>query len=221
MTTLRPATSTDDDTRRRLHAARQRTVPASSTPALAVQVLDRVTASVPAGPAARTAVLRLVPQPPRVEPSGPVGPGALPPPTGADRALRRRRTGPCTPGGTAGADDRPTTADPSVDPTSFCGSLALAAVEALSGIRPLAQLARWVSPTVYERTARRAAITAPRGEPSPPARRPTVRRIRVFRLGPGAVEASVVIADGDRVRAVAVRIEPHRGAWRAEDLIIG
>ncbi len=199
----------------------RRTVPVSSTPALTVQVLERVTAPVHAGPAARTAVLRLVPQPPRVEPSGPTGPGALPPPTAADRAPRRPRTGPSVPGGAAVGVDRPTTADPSVDPFSFCGSLALAAVEALSGIRPLAQLARWVSPTVYERTARRAALTAPRGELSPPTRRPTVRRIRVFRLGPGAVEASVVVADGDRVRAVAVRIEPHRGAWRAEDLIIG
>ncbi|WP_448059579.1 Rv3235 family protein [Cellulomonas hominis] len=219
MTTLRSATSTDDDTRRGHRAAARPTAPTSSTPALAVQVLERVTAPVDAGPAARTAVLRLVPQPPRVEPAEPSGPGALPPPTGADRAQRRPPSG--TSGGAAATDDRPTTADPSFDPFSFCGSLALAAVEALSGIRPLAQLARWVSPTVYERTARRAALTAPRGELSPPTRRPTVRRIRVFRLGPGAVEASVVVADGDRVRAVAVRIEPHRGAWRAEDLIIG
>lgn len=102
------------------------------------------------------------------------------------------------------------------DPTRLCGSLVLAAVESLAGGRPVLQLARWVSPAVYEQLSRRCP---PPGAPA--GRRPTVRSTVVSRISPTVAEASVVVHDGTRVRGAAVRMELRRGSWRATVLQIG
>lgn len=105
---------------------------------------------------------------------------------------------------------------PLPDPTRLCGSLVLAAVEALAGTRPLVQLTRWVTPKVME--ALTAAASTPGGAP---AGRATVRRTHLMRVSPTAAEASVVLHDGRRVRGAALRLEVHRGHWRATVLQIG
>ena len=145
---------------------------------------------------------------------------------------------------------------PLPDPTRLCGSLVLAAVQALGGGRPLAQLARWVSPEIFDALAERAAPVAlaraassratsatTAGRPAvgtrtvgtrtvgtrtatgtstqSPVRNPTVRRTHLSWISPTTVEASVVVHDGARVRAAAVRLEVHRGHWRATVLQIG
>lgn len=102
------------------------------------------------------------------------------------------------------------------DPVRLCGAVVVAAVEALRSTRPLAQLARWVSPAVYEslaRAARPAPADLPRGV--------VVRGVRVCRIGAGVAEGTAVVHDGQRVRAAAVRFEAHRGSWRATVLQIG
>lgn len=96
-----------------------------------------------------------------------------------------------------------------------------AAVEALRGARPLAQLARWVSPEIYEELAMRSELTQRVRGRADIAHRAGIRRIRLCRLGGNAAEATVVVNDGPRVRAVAVRLEGHRGQWRATALVIG
>lgn len=102
------------------------------------------------------------------------------------------------------------------DPTQLCGAIVLAAVEALTGARPLVQLTRWVTPPVLE------AIGARAMEPGRVARRrASIRRIILARVSARAAEASVVVHDGTRVRAAAVRLELHRGSWRACVLQIG
>lgn len=99
-------------------------------------------------------------------------------------------------------------------------SIAQAAAEVLAGIRPVAQLTRWVTPEVFGALATRAAIVVrQRGRGAAP--RVTVRRVRVCRLSQLVAEASVVLDDGDRVRAAAIRLESHRGYWRATVLEIG
>ncbi|QZN84722.1 Rv3235 family protein [Cellulomonas sp. C5510] len=122
-----------------------------------------------------------------------------------------------------------------LDPRQACCMVALAAVEVLSGTRPLAQLARWVTPEVYDTLARRAALTAPRsrvldpvaapgdlaGRTESPVRRPSVRRVRAVAVGQDALEASVVVAHAGRVRAVAVRLIRVAGRWRAAALVVG
>jgi hypothetical protein len=94
-----------------------------------------------------------------------------------------------------------------------------AAVEGLRGVRPLAQLTRWVTPEVYELLQLRAELVQRAGQPV--AARAGIRRIRLFRIGDAVAEASVVVDDGPRVRAVAVRMEGHRGRWRAVAMEIG
>ncbi len=106
------------------------------------------------------------------------------------------------------------------DPRSVSCSIAQAAAEVLAGIRPAAQLTRWVTPEVYATIANRAAIIVrQRGRGAAP--RVTVRRVRVCRLSQLVAEATVVLDDGDRVRAAAIRLESHRGYWRATVLEIG
>ena len=107
------------------------------------------------------------------------------------------------------------------DPMPLCCAMVQAAVEALRGARPLAQLARWVSPEIYEQLSVRSELTQRVRGDSPGTHRAAIRRIRMCRLGDRAAEATVVVDDGPRVRAVAVRLEGHRGQWRATALEIG
>lgn len=110
---------------------------------------------------------------------------------------------------------------PTEDPEAWCGAIVRAAVEVLTGSRPTAQLARWLSADLYETVARRAGLALRiKGRPTL-VRQAVVRRVHLCRLGPGTAEASVVVHDGERVRAAAVRIEAHRGRWRATALEIG
>lgn len=113
---------------------------------------------------------------------------------------------------------RPSPAAPPDDPTDLCGSIVLAAVEAVTGRRPVMQLARWVSPQVFD-ALNQAALS--RGPQSTLGRRTAVRSTHMSRISSSVAEASVVIHDGTRVRAAAVRLEVHRGHWRATVLQIG
>lgn len=125
----------------------------------------------------------------------------------------------------AGAEPGPDSPAAPGDPTALCCAIAHAATETLRGVRPLAQLVRSVSPVVYEQLEARLQVTTAarerRGAPPTPQSRSRVRRARVVRVGRDAAEASVVIDDVDRVRAIALRVERHRGRWRAVVLEIG
>lgn len=113
------------------------------------------------------------------------------------------------------------TAQPLPEPAPWAGAVVLGAIEALVGLRPPNQLARLLAPELYGPLARRARL-AERvvGRPAR-ARRTQVRRVRVCRIDARTVEASVVVHDGARVRGAAVRLEAHRGRWRATALEIG
>jgi len=110
---------------------------------------------------------------------------------------------------------------PLPDPIPLCCAMVQAAVEALRGARPLAQLARWVSPEIYDQLAVRSELTQRVLGQRDTSHRAAIRRIRLCRLGDDAAEASVIVEDGPRVRAVAVRLEAHRGQWRATAMEIG
>lgn len=103
------------------------------------------------------------------------------------------------------------------DPRGFAGPLVLAAQEALVGARPLAQLVRWVTPEVYQRLADALPLTRTTASRA----RGRVISVRATPVSPTAAEATVVLHDGTRVRAAAVRVEEHRGRWRATVLDIG
>ncbi len=107
------------------------------------------------------------------------------------------------------------------DPRRTIATLAPAVVEVLAGVRPASQLVRWTSQDVHAALARRAAVAARVGRPSVPGRPPVVRAVRVCRPNDRVAEASAVVVDSERIRAVAVRLEALDGRWRATALEIG
>lgn len=162
-----------------------------------------------------------------VPPSGPVtGPGI-------GRRLRRMRIGgtpyPELQNATAALEalsGRPAPEpDPDLpDPTAQVCRVVRAAVEVLRGERPAAQLARWVTPQVYDQLLERGRLMREARQVRPPRPRAhpaAVRRVRMVRLGATSAEATVILHDEGRVRAAAVRLEARRGVWRVAVLEIG
>jgi hypothetical protein len=115
--------------------------------------------------------------------------------------------------------------DPTLpDPTAQVCRVVRAAVEVLRGERPAAQLARWVTPQVYDQLLERGRLMREAQQsraPRPKAHAATVRRVRMVRLGTSSAEATVILHDEGRVRAAAVRLEARRGVWRVAVLEIG
>ena len=94
----------------------------------------------------------------------------------------------------------------------------------MTGVRPAPQVLRWTSPEVYAVVARRSALVARRvAEGNAPRTRPRLRviRVRVCEPADGVAEAAVVVSDGPRVRAVAVRLVGQDGKWRVSALQVG
>lgn len=120
---------------------------------------------------------------------------------------------------TDAVDDGPGPA-PDVDAGRFAHGVGLACVEVVLGRRPAGQLARWLAPGVLHAVQERAVLARRAGLPTPP-RRPQARRVRVCVLDAHTAEACLVVDDGARVRAVALRLEAHRGSWRVTTLEIG
>ena len=111
-------------------------------------------------------------------------------------------------------------AAPATSPGRFAHGVGLACVEVVLGRRPAAQLARWLAPEVLDGLQQRASLVRRAGVLAH-ARRPAARRVRVCPLDAHTAEACLVVDDGVRVRAVALRLEAHRGVWRVTTLEIG
>lgn len=113
--------------------------------------------------------------------------------------------------------------------TATARSVAQAAMEVIAGTRPVQQLARWLEPDCYEKLVQRAALVQAGQERRRPARAPeprmhrsaVVRSSRVCPVSAIAYEASLVIVETTRVRAVALRLEFRRGLWKVAALEIG
>jgi hypothetical protein len=100
------------------------------------------------------------------------------------------------------------------DPARLVVLLVRVTAEVAAGRRPLAQLEPLLAPTLLRRLAAqlRPGISRPDGPPR-------IRRVFVAPASPtGAVEATVLLEDDGRVTALAVRLERHRGLWRATEL---
>jgi hypothetical protein len=130
------------------------------------------------------------------------------------------------PGGAAG---RPTQVGPGDEVREICGitrATVQAAIEVLAGTRPIHQLARRLDQrclTVLQHRAvltRRVAARAPR-KMELLHRNASVRSVRACAVTPDVYEASAVVADELRVRAVAVRLERSKNVWRVTALEIG
>ncbi|MGW6174618.1 Rv3235 family protein [Arthrobacter sp. NPDC055138] len=204
-----------------------RRLPDARTRAEDAEAAEQAHALAPASGAPRPLTVR------RVNPAGPdsyFAPVIRLQPRKPDPAVADRASGP-------GAVSPPvrlrTTADPEAaaelrQVTATARSVAQACLEAVAGTRPVQQLARWLDPASYEKLVHRADIVKTHqaklragGAPLRLHRSAVVRSSRVCRAAEGAYEASLVVADSRRVRAIALRLELVRGLWKVTALEIG
>jgi hypothetical protein len=113
---------------------------------------------------------------------------------------------------------QPTLRENLPDPRPLLENLARSGYEIIVGARDLNQIARWVTDVVYRDMLRRVVLgTRVRRRNNIPVRRPsvTVLSMRVFEPRDGVVEGTVILNTGNRVRAVAIRLEGMDNRWRA------
>ncbi|MET4093458.1 Rv3235 family protein [Arthrobacter sp. UYCu712] len=109
---------------------------------------------------------------------------------------------------------------------TICRSTVQAAVEVLAGTRPVQQLARRLDQRCLASLQHRAALTRRVASGNSPTagrlhRNPSVRSVRACRISADIYEASAVVVDELRVRAVALRLERSKLVWRVTALEIG
>lgn len=113
----------------------------------------------------------------------------------------------------------PVPADPA---GPWAAALSRMCVEALLGIRAASQLQRWLTPDLYDAVSRRAGLAVRIG-----GRRVGTPRPRIISHhaqvadDERSAEVCVILHDGSKVRAVALRLEAFRGRWRASAIEIG
>lgn len=117
----------------------------------------------------------------------------------------------------AGAEDPQTCGLP--DAHTWAHRLVPAVLECLAGLRPAGQLARMVDPAIRVRIARRGAIARRRGTRGVHA--PRVLKVHTCTPREGVAEVSVVVQMGDRVRAIALRLEGLDDRWVMTSFVVG
>jgi hypothetical protein len=128
------------------------------------------------------------------------------------------------PGGVDPVFDRqPTGTSELPDARTWVARLSRAAVEVQLGVRPIAQLRRWLSDEVYDdlqrATGRRGhRVAEPRRRPASRPPRVVLRTVRTCEVGDGAVEGCAVVDDGRRAWALVLRLEGADGRWRCTAL---
>lgn len=111
---------------------------------------------------------------------------------------------------------RPSVATPPQNPQGIAERIALATVEILSGYRSVRQLQGYVTHDIYGALVRRSGLAA---RCKTTMRHPgRVMRSVASYPAPGVCESSIVVHDSTRPRACAIRLEKHRGRWRATAL---
>lgn len=167
--------------------------------------------SVPGVPPVRR--LTAVPEPVSIPPAGPHPDGAPPTP------------GPAGPG-PAGNLRTLKAVSESREVCAIARGTVQAAIEVLAGTRPIQQLSRRLDQRCLASLQHRAALTRRLASGSSPTagrlhRNPAVRSVRACEVADGIYEASAVVVDELRVRAVAVRLERSNQVWRVTALEIG
>lgn len=117
--------------------------------------------------------------------------------------------------------------DESTEVRAIVRSTVQAAMEVLAGIRPVQQLARRLDPRCLATLQHRALLIRRElsRSPSPSLARlhknSVVRSVRLCGVSPGVYEASAVVVDDVRARAVAVRLERSKQVWLVTEFLVG
>lgn len=108
------------------------------------------------------------------------------------------------------------------EPRDWASTFVQAAMEVATGLRPPGQLIRWTTPEIQEALARRGALVARAVRRSGvPLVKPKVRALLICTPAPRVCEVAAVVADSEKVRAVAFRMQAFQGRWRVTVLDIG
>jgi hypothetical protein len=99
----------------------------------------------------------------------------------------------------------------------WAARFAQALVEVLAGDRPLAQLVRWTSATVYDELAGR--VLGPQAVPA--TSRGVVRSLHVSAPADGVAEVAALVRRDARSTALALRLEGLDGRWQCTALELG
>lgn len=103
-------------------------------------------------------------------------------------------------------------------PVQVLKTVAVSVIEVVSGLRPVEQLARYLSDEVYVRLRDRAIrAAARRAENGQKVLIPSlsVGKMTIVTPAPGVVESVVLVRFPDRTRAIAIRLEGINRSWRA------
>jgi hypothetical protein len=164
--------------------------------------------------AARTVIVR--PAPPREPPFDDELADARPPHTPFDQRLPFERARPHPPVWRP----RPPRPRGLPEPGPWCRRLLIGMIETAAGRRPLHQLAALLSPSVSRGLGADFERAAHSGSPHW-LHRAVVRSIRVAEPTAGVAEVCATVETGPRVRAIALRLEEHRGRWHCTRLQLG
>ncbi len=105
------------------------------------------------------------------------------------------------------------------DPTPLACTVAKTAAEVALGGDGLDKLNRWISAEVRTRLARQQSLSRRGGYKLAGA--VGIVRVRVHRVSARAAEVSIVAREGERVRAIAMRLEELAGRWHTTALEVG
>jgi Family of unknown function (DUF6459) len=151
--------------------------------------------------------------------------------SGRDREAAARRDPALDPGRSGfyrpGAQPALRSVDETAEVRAITRGTVQAAMEVLAGIRPIHQLARRLDPRCLANLQHRASLIRREltrtGNPALARlhRNSTVRSVRVCEVAEGIYEASAVVVDDVRARAVAIRLERSKHVWRVTELVIG
>jgi hypothetical protein len=103
------------------------------------------------------------------------------------------------------------------DPAPWARRLLVGMIETAAGRRPLHQLNALLSPSVGHGLGAEFDRAAQQGTPHW-LHRANIRSVRVTQPTDGVTELCATLDVGRRVRAVAMRLEEHRGRWRCTRL---
>ena len=109
------------------------------------------------------------------------------------------------------------------DPQAWASKLVQAVAEVLAGDRPISQLVRFTDSIVFGELNRRVRLlgltttATARGLKE----RSAVRSVHVFTPATEVAEIAAHVRYGDRSRAIALRLEVHRGRWICTALELG
>ena len=112
-------------------------------------------------------------------------------------------------------------------PRPWAANIAKTVIELLTGFRPTSPLSQWLLPEIHGALLNRVEMARRLNKHAAPDKSARVVSAHVKAVqaikggGLQAVEAAVVVFDGKKSRAVALRLEPLHGRWVTTALEIG